>query len=193
MSQGKLKRTQEHDIDLEAGSSKKKLVTSHSGSQQESPGQPEIQQATGEKPSFRVIGHFVMAMKRFQGEQTCMQQCRQQNMTKLLPGQLSALSALLSTLFHDINRACDKDSVICLVSAASLNPTYTYGKVHEDSGASSTSSGDFVHPAQRILRVCTSLPLEVQYANDQQTAVFQTQPPLRKHQHIQRSTMHLDV
>ena len=41
-----------------------------------------------------------------------------------------------------------------LVFAASINPTYTYGKVQEDSGASSTSSGDFVHPAQRIVRVC---------------------------------------
>lgn len=68
--QGKLKRVQDHDIDLEAGSSKKKLVLSDPGPQNlESQAQPERQQASGEKPSFRVLGHFVMAMKRFQGEQ----------------------------------------------------------------------------------------------------------------------------
>ena len=61
---------QDHDIDLEAGSSKKKLVLSDPGPQHlESQAQPESQQAGGEKPSFRVIAHFVMAMKRFQGEQ----------------------------------------------------------------------------------------------------------------------------
>lgn len=71
MSQGKLKRVQDHDIDLEAGTSKKKLVLSDSGPQHlESQPQPESQQASGDKPSFRVIGHFVMAMKRFQGEET---------------------------------------------------------------------------------------------------------------------------
>jgi len=58
---------QEHDIDLEAGSSKKKLVTSESDQQEQSLEQPEAQQATGDKPSFKVMGHFVMAMKRFQG------------------------------------------------------------------------------------------------------------------------------
>ena len=46
-----------------------------------------------------------------------------------------------------------------LVFTASINPTYTYGKVTEDSGASDASSGDFIHPAQRILRVCTSAPV----------------------------------
>lgn len=72
--QGKLKRVQDHDIDLEAGSSKKKLVLSDPGPQYlESQAQPESQQAGGEKPSFRVIGHFVMAMKRFQGEQKTLQ------------------------------------------------------------------------------------------------------------------------
>ena len=64
--QGKLKRLQEYDIDLEAGSSKK-LVTAASKQQEESPTQPEARQAAGDKPSFKVIGHFVMAMKRFQG------------------------------------------------------------------------------------------------------------------------------
>lgn len=98
--QGKLKRLQEYDIDLEAGSSKK-LVTAASKQQEESPTQPEARQAAGDKPSFKVIGHFVMAMKRFQ---------------------------------------------------ASLNPTYTYGKVQEDSTGSSASSNDFIHPAQRVLR-----------------------------------------
>lgn len=68
-SQGKLKRMQDNDVDLEAGMSKKKILMSGSSSQQESQAQPTSQQATGEKPSFRVIGHFVMAMKRFQGEQ----------------------------------------------------------------------------------------------------------------------------
>ena len=65
--QGKLKRLQEHDIDLEAGSSKKKLVTSEPEYQQTIPVQPQKQGAATEKPSFKVIGHFVMAMKRFQG------------------------------------------------------------------------------------------------------------------------------
>lgn len=68
-SQGKLKRMQDNDVDLEAGISKKKILMTGSSSQQESQAQPTSQQATGEKPSFRVIGHFVMAMKRFQGEQ----------------------------------------------------------------------------------------------------------------------------
>ncbi|KAL3145625.1 hypothetical protein ABBQ32_003169 [Trebouxia sp. C0010 RCD-2024] len=99
--QGKLKRMQDNDVDLEAGISKKKILMTGSSSQQESQAQPTSQQATGEKPSFRVIGHFVMAMKRFQ---------------------------------------------------ASINPTYTYGKVAEDSGASSASTSDFIHPAQRVLR-----------------------------------------
>lgn len=46
-----------------------------------------------------------------------------------------------------------------IVFTASINPTYTYGKVTEDSGASDASSGDFIHPAQRILRVGTFTPL----------------------------------
>lgn len=45
------------------------------------------------------------------------------------------------------------------VSTASINPTYTYGKVIEDSGASDASSGDFIHPAQRVLRVGTYMPV----------------------------------
>jgi len=131
--QGKLKRLQEHDIDLEAGSSKK-LVTSASKQQEESPTQPEARQAAGDKPSFKVIGHFVMAMKRFQGIGR-----------KLL---VSSMALLLSF--------CLQGSKRIYLFAASLNPTYTYGKVQEDSTGSSASSNDFIHPAQRVLRV--SLP-----------------------------------
>ena len=65
--QGKLKRLQENDVDLEAGSSKKKLAISECEPLEDSPAQPEGQPAAGDKPSFKVIGHFVMAMKRFQG------------------------------------------------------------------------------------------------------------------------------
>ena len=128
--QGKLKRLQEHDIDLEAGSSKK-LVTSASKQQEESPTQPEARQAAGDKPSFKVIGHFVMAMKRFQGVGR-----------KLL---VSSMALLLSF--------CLQGSKRIYLFAASLNPTYTYGKVQEDSTGSSASSSDFIHPAQRVLRV----------------------------------------
>ena len=127
--QGKLKRLQEHDIDLEAGSSKK-LVTSASKQQEESPTQPEARQAAGDKPSFKVIGHFVMAMKRFQGIGR-----------KLL---VSSMALLLCF--------CTGSKRMCLF-AASLNPTYTYGKVQEVSTGSSASSSDFIHPAQRVLRV----------------------------------------
>ena len=68
MLQAKLKRLQGPDIDLEAGDSKKKLVRPDATERMESQTQSDGQQTFGEKPSFRVIGHFVMAMKRFQGE-----------------------------------------------------------------------------------------------------------------------------
>lgn len=48
--------------------------------------------------------------------------------------------------------------------AASLNPTYTYGKVQEDSTGSSASSSDFVHPAQRVFRVCLLQLNRIMYA-----------------------------
>ncbi len=78
-----------------------------------------------------------MAMKRFQGMSR-----------KLL---VSSMALLLSFRLQGSKRI--------YLFAASLNPTYTYGKVQEDSTGSSASSSDFIHPAQRVLRVSILLKL----------------------------------
>lgn len=57
------------DLDWEAGWSKKKLVTGQrsSGQEQVEQVQQETPQPRAEKPTFKAVGHIVMAMKRFQG------------------------------------------------------------------------------------------------------------------------------
>lgn len=57
------------EVDWESGWSKKKLVTDQrsSGQEQEERVQQNTPQSRSEKPSFKAVGHIVMAMKRFQG------------------------------------------------------------------------------------------------------------------------------
>lgn len=63
-------------MDWESGWSKKKLVTDQRSEQDERVPE-ETPQPQAKKPSFKAVGHIVMAMKRFQGKSyaKCWQEC----------------------------------------------------------------------------------------------------------------------